>query len=134
MALTHTTARRSAIVNNETAAVDAGAGVGNIVIYSGAAPGAGNAPSGTLLCTVALPKPSFPTTATGAAALNGVPLTGSIVASGSAGYYRVQDSTGAVVHEGTVGTSGTDLVFSGGVSLVSGGTVTISSYTINGPN
>lgn len=134
MSLTHPVARRNALVDNETAAFDAGSGPGVFVFYTGTGPGADSAPTGTLLCTVTAPKPSFPAASGGSAALNGTPLSGSIVASGAAGYYREQDSTGAVVHEGTCGTSGADMNFSGGVTLVSGGTLTISSYTLNGPN
>lgn len=130
MALTHTVVRKNAIVDNETAAVGT---AGDLVFYTGSPPGAANAATGTLLGTIDLPNPAFPAAAAGAASLNGVPVTTTAVASGTAGYYRLLGTAAAVVHEGTVGTTGSDINFAAGVAFVMGGTISISSYTINGP-
>ena len=133
MSLTHGTATKNAILNSVKTQIDAGSGAGQILIYSGSAPGAGNAATGSLLVTITLPKPSYPAAASGSMTLNGTPLSASATFSGNAGYFRFADSAGNVIEEGSCAVSGSDLNFSGGVAIVSGGTVQITSFTLNGP-
>jgi hypothetical protein len=94
--------------------VDAGAAAGEIEVYSGAVPAApGDAPAGTLLATFTLADPGFAASAAAAKALDADPdLTTATVASGTPAYARALDSNGAVVFDGTVGTSGADFITS----------------------
>lgn len=126
-----TTARNSAadVIGN---LVDAGAGAGTLKLYTGAQPATPNtAASGTLLATVTLVDPAFTAAVTGSKTLaDPAPVTG--VADGTAGWWRIADSDGNAVIDGTAGTTGTDLILntatiSNGVSfdILSGGTITM---------
>lgn len=136
MSINHTIARRKAFVDNETAAIDAGLGVHAFLkFYTGSPPGPDNAATGTLLATVNLAvPPSFPAANSSAqAAANGVPLSATVAADGTAGYYRVIATDGTtVIHEGTVGTSAADFIFAV-VVWATGGSVSVTSYTMTGP-
>ena len=133
MSVTHTTAVRNAIVDAVTTALDANTPPGVIKLYTGAPPGPGNAPTGTLLGTGTLANPAFGAASAGVASMNGLPLTFSCVANGTGGYFRFLDGAGNVIEEGTIGTSGADLNFSGGVSFLSGGQFDITAFTRTGP-
>src|SRR4051794_1666363 len=86
--------------------VDAGPGAGTLKIYSGTQPAtADTAESGTLLATVALVDPAFGAASTGTAT-GGDPAAVNPVASGNAGWFRVEDSTGANVYDGSVTATG----------------------------
>ncbi len=142
--MTHPTSRRNALVDNETAAVNAGTGTGTDVdgtgrtggafkFYTGTAPGGQNAATGSLLCIVVLANPSYGAASAAVGTLLGVPLNGNVTASGTIGYARLVDRNGVVVEERTVGTSGAEMNFAGGLAVVSGGTITIQSDTITAP-
>lgn len=124
------TARKNAALNAVTAAIDAGAGPGTIKIYTGTSPGPGSAATGTLLATVTLVDPSFGAASGGSATLAD-PAAVTAVASGTAGYCRVQDSTGAVVMDGTVTATGGggDLTLAS-TSISSGQTIDITGGTL----
>lgn len=86
--------------------VDAGSGAGTLKIYTGAQPAtADTTETGTLLATVALVDPAFGAAANGTAA-GGDPAAVNPVASGTAGWFRVEDSTGANVYDGSVTATG----------------------------
>lgn len=100
------TAARNGMANAVATLVDAGAGAGTIKIYTGTQPAtADTAETGTLLATVTLPDPSFAAAATGTITGND-PAAVNPVASGAAGWFRVEDSTGANVYDGAVTASG----------------------------
>jgi hypothetical protein len=82
-----------------------------------------------VLATLALP--TNPLTVSGAVAtLQGVPLSVTASATGTAALAEFRNNGGTTVVSGlTVGTSGTDIIL-GTTSITSGGTVTISSGTI----
>lgn len=86
------------------------------------------AASGTLLATVTI-SGSF--TSTGGVLTAADPAAASVVASGTAGHFRVKTSGGTAKIDGLVGTSGSDMNLST-VSLVSGGTVDLGvpSFTV----
>lgn len=94
--------------------VDAGPAAGTIQVWSGAVPASpGTAPAGTLLATFTLADPGFAAAASASKALDADPdLTATTIASGTPTYARALDSTGAVVFDGTVGTSGADFITS----------------------
>ena len=129
------TAVRNAAADAVVGRVDAGPAAGKLRIYSGAQPASANdAPSGTLLAEVTLADPAFGAAAAGSAALVDPPA---VVASanGTAGWFRVVDSTGATVMDGsvTVTGGGGDLQLAStsltvGLSVdITGGSVTMPS-------
>jgi hypothetical protein len=132
MSVTHVTAVRNASLAAVIAQLDAAGAAANakIVIYTGSEPGVNNVATGTLLATLNLNSPpSFPAPSAGASTMNGLPVSASIVATGTAGYGRLLDRGGVAVQEFAIATSGSDLNFSGGINLISGGTCSISTWT-----
>lgn len=128
------TATQNQLATDLKTLIDAGSGAGTIKIYDGSQPANANtAVSGqTLLATLTFSKPSFGAAAAGvitAAAIAQV----NAVASGSATWARIADSTGATVFDCDVGTSGATINLNT-VSIVSGGPVVISSFTITMPS
>lgn len=104
------TAARNAACDAVVDLADAGAGAATIEIRTGSQPAnANDAATGTLLATLTCADPAFGSASTGVATLAGVPLSTSGVAAGTAGWFRMKDSTGATVMDGSVGTSGAEL-------------------------
>jgi hypothetical protein len=109
-------------------ATDIGSG-STIEIRTGGKPATPEtAATGTLLATVAVTG-SF--SASGGTLTAADPASVAVVASGTAGYFRVKTSGGTAKVDGTVGTSGTDMVLDN-AALVSGGTVNLGvpSFTV----
>lgn len=99
-------AARNAACNGIVDLVDAGAGAGTLKIYSGTQPANGDAAeAGTLLATVTLADPAFGNASAGVATGTD-PAAVDPVASGNAGWFRVEDSTGANVYDGSVTATG----------------------------
>ncbi|HKY58313.1 MAG TPA: hypothetical protein VJL80_09770 [Aeromicrobium sp.] len=111
MALSISTTLASTLANAVTAAVDAGPAAGTLKVYTGAKPATvATAPSGTLLATFTLADPSLAAAVAGVADFDFDPdISVAAVASGDPGWFRIADSTGAGVLDGTVGTSGADM-------------------------
>jgi hypothetical protein len=127
-------ASRNAATDAVVDRIDAGAGAGTLKIYTGAQPAdADDAESGTLLVTVTLGDPAYGAAAAGTAALSGTP-SGTAVAAGTAGWFRVEDSTGANVFDGSVTATGGggDLELDN-TSIAVGQTVTVSSLPFSTP-
>lgn len=123
----------SAMANAITTRADAGAGAATIKIYSGSQPAtADTAATGTLLATFTLSDPSFGAASSGVITLAGTPKTVAASASGTAGYFRLEDSTGVDIMDGSVGTSGAELNLNT-TTITSGVNVTITSGTITVP-
>lgn len=109
------------------------AGVNAVIkLFSGAAPAnCGTADTGTLLVQFAGNATQFGTTASGvltASAVAGVNAT----ASGTPGYFRVYPNaatTTNAVLQGTVGTTGTDMILTA-ATVTTGQSVTFSSLTV----
>lgn len=106
MTIRLSTAARNASTDGVVDLIDAGAGAGTIKVYTGTQPATGDtAESGTLLATVTLADPAFGASATGTATgTDPAAVTG--VAAGTAGWFRVEDSTGANVFDGSVTATG----------------------------
>lgn len=112
---------------------------GRLSIYTGTAPSVNAAASGTLLVTVTLPADAY-TTATARSMTLNDPASVNAVATGTAGYFVLHNSTETALTSaataadkrvfGTVGTSGADLNLST-VSITSGGPVDLSGGTIS---
>ena len=104
---------------------------GELRVYSGTAPGPGEAATGTLLATISLQTPAFSTSSDGSGAVTaqGLPLSATAAEDGTAGYVRVLDDTDAVLWEdGDVGTSGNNVEFDD-TAIEEGGTVTVTGWT-----
>lgn len=117
--------------NNVADIVTQAGATANLLIYSGAPPAhCATAASGTLLATL-------PCSATLGTVANGVLTFNAIIseaagAAGNAGYWRLCTNAGGgtVVAQGTVGVSGADLNFAGGVAFTAGETISVSSFSI----
>jgi hypothetical protein len=134
MATRLSTAARNAAANAIAALADAGPAAGTIQVRSGAQPATPDDPAtGTLLVTFTLADPAFTAAAAGSAALDATPvLTAAGVADGTAGWFRMADSTGAAVLDGTVGTVGQQLNLNT-TTIATGVTVEITSGTLTMP-
>lgn len=132
MATRISTTARNAACDAIVDLTDGGPAAGTIKVYTGSQPATANdAETGTLLATFTLADPAFGNAATGVASLTSVPRTTTGLAAGTAGWFRLEDSTGANILDGSVGTSGADLILntttiSVGVSVeITSGTVTM---------
>ena len=107
-------------------------GTFSINLYTGAPPAnCATAEAGTLLATGSLPLGANLASGTGAVATSLVgtwTMTGSAGAGGTAGHFRVLDSAGNCVMQGTAGTSGTDMILAS-ATIAPGMTINITSFT-----
>ncbi len=105
-----------------------------LMFFTGAQPAnCAAADSGTLIATMTLPSDWMNAASAGTKTLLG---TWSVVASasGTAAHYRIKDNAGTTCHEqGSVGTSGTDIVLDNNV-INAGQTITITAKTITAGN
>lgn len=102
-------------------------------IYTGTQPAAGAAATGTLLVTITLPADAMAAAATGVAAKSGT-WSGTAVATGTAGWFRIESSAGARWYDGAVtATAGGGEIELISTSITSGQTVTISSFSVTQP-
>lgn len=93
----------------------------------------GSAQTGTLLVEIVLPSDWLQPASGGQIQKQGT-WTGTAVASGIAGYFRIVDSTGNTCHmQGTVGTSGADMIIDN-TSINAGQQVTVNQFTITAGN
>lgn len=116
-------------------AIDAGTGAGTIKVYTGGQPASANsAATGTLLGTLTMTDPAFGNAAAGVA--TAAPIAGdtSADASGTAGWARIVDSSGATVLDCAVSASGAggDLQLSN-VNIIEGGAINVTSLTVTMP-
>jgi len=132
MALGYSTTLRNNRLNQITTAIDAGAGAGLIRIYDGTQPATCGTAT-TLLAELTCSDPSAGAASSGQLTLNAITADSSANATGTATWFRVVDSTGTCVMDGTAGTSGTDLVLDS-ASITAGQQVSISSFVITEGN
>lgn len=103
---------------------------GSLRIFSGTVPANVDASLGAavLLATLSMSATAFGAASSGVATANSI-TSATAGASGTASFFRVLESDGTTgVFQGTVGTSGAELNLSS-VSILSGGTVSVSSLT-----
>jgi hypothetical protein len=117
--------------------IDAGTGAGYVEIRTGAPPtNVEDAASGTLLASITLQDPAFGNAAdqnpNARATLNGSPSDSSANATGTAGWFRAYTSGAVGVIQGTAGTATVDMVLND-ATFEAGGTVTITSWTVDMP-
>lgn len=128
-------ATRSAMIAGIGARADAGPGPGTVQIRTGGQPAsAESAATGTLLGTLTLADPAFGAPVNGVATANAVTGDPSGDAAGEAGWYRVLDSTGATVMDGSISTAGNggDMIVASTAVYV-GSAISITSWTVTQP-
>lgn len=106
-------------------------------IYSGTKPTAcSDAATGTLLAEMTLPSDWLAAASSGSKAKSGTWSDASANAAGTAGYFRIYDSTGTTCHaQGTVtATGGGGDMTLDNTSIASGQVVTITSFTLTDGN
>ena len=125
----------TAVRNGRLNAIETAVGSSALLeIYTGDQPAnCATAASGTLLATISLPATWMAAASGGSEGLSGT-WAGTVSAAGTAGYFRIYDSTGTTCHmQGTVGTSGADLNLSS-VALTVSQPVSITSFTLTDAN
>lgn len=110
-------------------AIDAGSSNGVIQIRSGSMPLLTSDPdAGSLLAELDMSEPSMLAAASKAVAADTI-SPGTVIADGTATHFRVKDSNGVVVLQGTVGTSAADMILNT-TTFTSGGQCQINSFTL----
>lgn len=106
-------------------------------IYSGSMPAScATAPSGTKLLEDVLAADWAANAASGSKSFNGTPITGVGIAAGTAGYFRVVDTTGTTCHiQGTItATGGGGDMTIDNTSIAVGQVVNVTSFTLTDAN
>lgn len=129
MALGYSTTLRNAQLDAITTAIGAS---GKVRIYSGTRPATGGTAT-TLLAELPLSATAAAAASGGVLTLNAITNDSSADATGTASWFRILTSANVAVIDGNVGTSGSDLNLNT-TSIVSGGPVAISSFTITAGN
>lgn len=121
-------AARNAMADALTAAIGNG---GLVKIYTGSQPATPDTAisTQTLLGTLTCGSPFAPAASSGVITANSITQDSSADATGTAAWYRLCNSDGTAVHDGTIGTSAADLILNT-TSIVSGGPISVSSFAI----
>lgn len=124
----------SVLRNNQLDQITARAGASALLrIYDGSRPATGGAAT-TLLAELTCNATFAPAATGGVLTLNAIAQDASANATGTATWFRIVQSGGSThVLDGNVGTSGSDLNLNS-VSIVVGGTVSVTSFTITAGN
>lgn len=92
------------------------------------------ADTGTVLATITLPSDWMAAASSGSKALSGSWQDASADATGTAAHFRIYDSGGSTCHiQGTVGTSGTDMIVND-TAFNTGQQFTVNSFTLTDGN
>lgn len=126
---------RNAMLDALVARMNLGSGPATLKLYSGTQPAtADTALSGnTLLATLTFSDPAAPGASAGVITFSTITEDSSADATATATFARIQDSDGNVVFDGDVNTAASMIVLNT-TSIVTGGPVRISSFTITMPN
>lgn len=135
MALSYTTTLRNNRLDEIKTLIDAGAGAGLLKIYSGTVPADVGTALGAqvLLATLTLSDPCAAAASGGVLTFSAITQDASADATNTAAFFRVTDSDGNAVVQGTVGTSGADLNLTS-TSIVATEPVSVTSFTITEGN
>jgi len=118
-----------ALIHDMLDSIDATFNSGTLTIRTGTAPGAGSAATGTVLATLTLPVDAFNAAATRQKTITASFQDTSADATGTAGHWRLVNSGGTRVLEGSVGVGTGELQLST-LSIIAGGTVTVTAFTL----
>jgi len=129
MTMGYTTAIRNAGLDEIITQIDKGSGAGHLHFYSGAQPSTGG-PATTMLAELVMSAVSFAAASGGEIIANAVAST-TALATGTATWFRIDDSDENFAIDGTVGIagSGADLILDN-VDFVLGAPVTQDSVVI----
>jgi hypothetical protein len=128
-----TNAAASAAADAVVDLVDGGSGAGTLTIYGSACPtNADDADSGTVLAVLTFSDPAFGAASNGVATASAITQDSSADATGTAACFRVKSSSGTVIFQGAVGTSGSQLNLVT-TSIVATQPVQITSFTYTAP-
>lgn len=132
MAIQFSTAVRNARLDAVETAISTSA---ILRIRTGAAPAnCAAADTGTVLADLTLPLDWMAAASAGSKAKSGTWQDASADATGTAAHFRVYDSSGTTCHiQGTVGTSGTDMIVDN-TSFAAGQSFTINTFTLTDGN
>ncbi len=135
MALSYTTTLRNNRLDEIATLINAGTGAGLLKIYSGSVPANVGTALGAqvLLATLTLTDPVAAAASSGVLTFSTITQDSSADATGTAAFFRITDSDGNAVVQGTVGTSGADLNLTS-TSIVATEPVAVSSFTITEAN
>lgn len=127
-------AARNAMCDALVDLLDAGAGAATVKLYTGTQPaGPGTAVGAqVLLGTLTCSDPAFGSSASGTATASAITSDTTADATGTATWFRAADSNGLAVIDGSVGTATADMILDS-VSIVAGGTIAVTSWTITMP-
>jgi hypothetical protein len=118
--------------------IDGGAGAGTIKIYTASQPTDPDTAVGaqTLLATLTFSDPAFGAATDGnpggVATASAITQDSSADATGTAAWFRVADSNGTAIMDGSCGTSDADMVLNT-TSITAGSAVAISAMTVTQP-
>lgn len=133
MSLQFSTTVRNAMLDSIETAI----GVSAVLkLRTGAQPGAcSGADSGTVLISYTLASDWAANASAGAKAFNNTPITGSATGTGTAGHFRLYESTAATCHlQGTItATGGGGDMTIDNTSVASGQTVNVTGFTLTAP-
>lgn len=132
MALAFSTTLRNSRADLIDDAANGGAGAALIRIYDGSRPATGGTAT-TLLAELTASDPMFGAASSGAITASAITADSSANATGTATWFRVVDSEGTFVMDGSVGTSGSDLNLNS-TSISTGQNVSITSFVITEGN
>ena len=132
MAIAYVTALRNSRMDAINTAANAGAGAALIRIYDGTRPATGGTAT-TLLAELTASDPMFGASASGVLTASAITQDSSANATGTATWFRVVDSSGNAVMDGSVGTSGSDLNLTT-TSITATQPVSITSFVLTEGN
>lgn len=131
MALGFNVSVRNARLSAISAAADAGTGAATITVHSGTKPAVGGTATTTLV-TLNMSDPAFNAPSGGTMSARAI-SSAVIAASGTATWFRIKDSSGTFVCDGTVGTASADMIVPT-VTFTAGVTFNVSSLVITDGN
>lgn len=127
-----------AVRNARLDAIETATGVSaKLQMWSGSMPAScATAPSGTKLLEDTLASDWAANAASGSKSLNNTPISGTGLAGGTAGYFRIVDSTGTTCHlQGTItATGGGGDMTIDNTSIANGQTVNVNSFSLTDGN
>jgi hypothetical protein len=126
MALTLATTMRDAIADAVDATINAGGGAGYLEFQT----------SGDVeVATITFDATAFGASSTGVITMASAPKSDTSATGGTMAKFKIYDNgaPGTLLITGSVGTSGEDINFAGGLVVGAGDTVTLTSFTITCP-
>jgi hypothetical protein len=126
MALTLATTMRDAIADAVDATINGGGGAGYLEFQT----------SGDVeVATITFDATAFGASSTGVITMASAPKSDTSATGGTMAKFKIYDNgaPGTLLITGTVGTSGEDINFAGGLVVGAGDTVTLTSFTITCP-